>query len=56
MHTDDEPYCDDPFCDCHFDVEYHDLVTRFDPERVNEDDLALSLSLFQILGEEGQAA
>ena len=26
VHTADNPYCDDPVCWCHTDVEYHDLV------------------------------
>jgi len=25
-HTADCPYCDDPACWCHTDVEYHELV------------------------------
>lgn len=27
VHTPDTPYCADPSCWCHTDVDYHDLAT-----------------------------
>lgn len=28
VHTPDNPYCADPGCWCHTNVEYHDLATQ----------------------------
>lgn len=45
LHTPENPYCTDPACWCHTNVEYHDLATQ---PYATDDDVVLAYRFYEI--------